>query len=115
MAPQKEISAPKDTTSYWRASQALPRFPKLSGDRSFDIVVVGAGIAGVTAAYLLKREGARVALIDRGRAVDIDTCQTSAHLSCVLDTPLTELVKSIGDDHARAAWDAGLSAIATID
>jgi len=93
----------------------MPRFPKLDTNRSFDVVVIGAGIAGVTAAYLLKREGARVALIDRGRAVDIDTCQTSGHLSCVLDTPMTELVSALGDDHARAAWDAGLSAIATID
>lgn len=104
-----------DTTSYWRASQAMPRFAKLDADRQFDVVVIGAGITGVTAAYLLKREGIRVALIDRSRAVDIDTCQTSAHLSCVLDTSLTDLVKSMGDDHARAAWDAGLSAIATID
>jgi glycine/D-amino acid oxidase-like deaminating enzyme/nitrite reductase/ring-hydroxylating ferredoxin subunit len=115
MPAHKEFAGPKDTTSYWRASQAMPRFPKLDRDQSFDIVVIGAGIAGVTAAYLLKREGARVALIDRGRAVDIDTCQTSGHLSCVLDTPMTQLVNSLGDDHARAAWDAGLSAIATID
>lgn len=104
-----------DTTSYWRASQAMPVFPKLDADRQFDVVVIGAGITGVTAAYLLKREGVRVALIDRGRAVDIDTCQTSGHLTCVIDTPLSDLVSKFGDDHARAAWDAGLSAIATID
>jgi glycine/D-amino acid oxidase-like deaminating enzyme len=104
-----------DTTSYWRASQAMPVFPKLDTDRQFDVVVIGAGITGVTAAYLLKREGVRVALIDRGRAVDIDTCQTSGHLTCVIDTPLSDLVSKFGDDHARAAWDAGLSAIATID
>jgi glycine/D-amino acid oxidase-like deaminating enzyme/nitrite reductase/ring-hydroxylating ferredoxin subunit len=115
MAPEKDVPAPKDTTSYWRASQSMPRFPKLSGNRSFDIVVVGAGIAGVTAAYLLKREGARVALIDRGRAAEVDTAHTSGHLTCVLDTPISELAKKFGDDHARAAWDAGLAAIATID
>lgn len=115
MPSTREVDSPKDTTSYWRASQPMPRFPKLDADRAFDAVVIGAGITGVTAAYLLKREGARVALIDRGRAVDIDTCQTSGHLSCVLDTPVTELVSRFGEDHARAAWDAGLSAIATID
>lgn len=115
MATHSDSDGPTDTTSYWRASQALPRFARLDTDRQFDVVVIGAGITGLTAAYLLKREGVRVALIDRGRAVDIDTCQTSGHLSCVLDTSLVDLVSRFGDDHARAAWDAGLSAMSTID
>ena len=40
------------TSSYWIDSVSLPRFPKLNQDVSVDVIVVGGGIMGVTAAYL---------------------------------------------------------------
>jgi glycine/D-amino acid oxidase-like deaminating enzyme/nitrite reductase/ring-hydroxylating ferredoxin subunit len=107
--------ARRDTGSYWLESASLPTFPRLDRDLAVDVIVIGAGLAGITAAYLLKRAGRRVALIDRGRAASIDTGHTSAHLTCVTDTRLSSLVRSLGDDHAQAVWDAGLAAIAQID
>src|SRR6188768_1866333 len=104
-----------DTTPYWSRSAHLRTFPRVSSDLSVDVVVVGAGITGITAAYLLKLAGKRVALVERGRCAGADTGHTTAHLTCVLDTPLADLVKRFGDDHATAAWDAGLAAIAEID
>jgi glycine/D-amino acid oxidase-like deaminating enzyme/nitrite reductase/ring-hydroxylating ferredoxin subunit len=44
-----------------------------------------------------------------------DTGHTSAHLTMVTDTRLSELAKRFGRNHAQAVWDAGLAAIATID
>ena len=38
-----------------------------------------------------------------------------AHLTMVTDERLSALVKRFGRDHAQAAWDAGLAAIAQID
>jgi hypothetical protein len=43
--------------SYWMKEPGLPTFPKLSQDLRVDVVVVGAGITGITAAYLLKKAG----------------------------------------------------------
>ena len=60
---------------------------------------------------LLKKEGRRVFLLDRARLATADTGHTTAHLTCVTDKRLTDLVKTFGDDHARAVWDAGLAAI----
>ena len=79
------------------------------------MLVVGAGITGITAAYLLKRAGLNVALVEKGRCLSGDTSYTTAHLTCVTDTPLSELVKNFGRDHAQATWDAQLAAIDTID
>ena len=104
-----------DTTSYWMDSQSLPAFSSLDRDLEVDVAVVGAGITGITAAYLLKRAGRRVALIERRRLASIDTGHTTAHLTCVTDVPLSDLVERFGRDHAQAAWDAGLAAIAQID
>jgi glycine/D-amino acid oxidase-like deaminating enzyme/nitrite reductase/ring-hydroxylating ferredoxin subunit len=54
-------------------------------------------------------------VLERNRLAAIDTGHTTAHLTCVLDTPLSTLVQSVGEDHARAAWDAGLAALAQVD
>jgi glycine/D-amino acid oxidase-like deaminating enzyme/nitrite reductase/ring-hydroxylating ferredoxin subunit len=104
-----------DTTPYWQTTVALPRFRSLDVDLQVDVAIVGGGIAGITAAYLLKKAGKRVALFERHRCLRADTGHTTAHLTCVTDTRLSELVKSFGADHARATWDAGLAAIAQID
>jgi len=104
-----------DTTPYWSESASMPRFEKLSGDDNVDVVIVGGGITGLTAAYLLSAKGKSVAVLERARCAMVDTGHTTAHLTMVTDTRLSELKKSFGRDHAQAAWDAGLAAIAQID
>jgi glycine/D-amino acid oxidase-like deaminating enzyme/nitrite reductase/ring-hydroxylating ferredoxin subunit len=103
------------TQPYWIDSAPLPRFAKLDRDKEVDVVIVGGGITGLTAAYLLTLDGRRVALIERERCAQVDTGHTTAHLTMVTDERLTALVKRFGRDHAQAAWDAGLAAIAQID
>lgn len=104
-----------DTTPYWSASGSLPRFARLDAPTEADVVVVGAGITGLTAAYELASNGRSVVLIDRGRCASVDTGHTSAHLTMVTDTRLCELVDRLGRSHAQAVWDAGLAGIARID
>ena len=103
------------TQPYWIDSASLPRFRKLDRNEVVDVVIVGGGIAGLTAAYLLTLEGRRVALLERERLTAIDTAHTTAHLTMVTDERLTTLVSRFGKDHARAVWDAGLAAIAQIE
>ena len=56
-----------------------------------------------------------MALFERDRCAVHDTGHTSAHLTMVTDTRLTELSRKLGRDHARAVWDGGLAAIAQIE
>ena len=100
--------------SYWIDSAQLPRFPKLSEDLQVDVVIVGGGITGITAASLLKKAGRSVALLERDRCACVDTGHTTAHLTYVTDTRLSELAKTFGKDHAQAAWDAGRAAMGQI-
>jgi glycine/D-amino acid oxidase-like deaminating enzyme/nitrite reductase/ring-hydroxylating ferredoxin subunit len=100
-----------DPSSYWIDSAALPRFPTHTRDLEVDAIVVGGGITGITAAYLLKQAGLTVALLERERCARIDTGHTTAHLTSVTDLRLQELDKTFGLEAARAVWDAGATAI----
>lgn len=100
-----------DTTAYWIDSAPLPRFPAPDRDLSVDAAIVGGGIAGITAAILLKRAGLTVALFERGLCARADTGHTTAHLTCVTDERLHRLIRQFGRDGARAVWDAGAAAI----
>ena len=102
------------TQPFWIDSASFPTYPKLERDEAVDVVVVGGGITGLTAAYLLTLEGCSVALLERERCAQIDTGHTSAHLTMVTDRQLSELVKTFGRDHAQAVWDAGLAAMGQI-
>ena len=104
-----------DTTPYWLDPKPDDRFGPLTRSITVDALVVGAGIAGVTTAYLLRRAGLSVALLDRGRIGRVDTGHTTAHLTAVTDLRLHELVENFGRDHARAVWDAGAAAIDQIE
>lgn len=63
----------------------------LAGNVDADVCVVGAGIAGVTTAYLLSREGASVVLLDRAHAGGGETGRTTAHLSNLMDDRLATM------------------------
>jgi glycine/D-amino acid oxidase-like deaminating enzyme len=99
----------------WIDTAPIQKFPKLQRNITVDIVVVGAGVTGITTAYLLKKAGSTVALIDRERVASIDTGHTTAHLTYVTDVQLQELARNFGNDHAQAAWDAGAAAIDEIE
>ncbi len=89
----------------------LPHFASLDRNVEVDVVVVGAGLTGITTAYLLKQAGRRVALLERGRVASADTARTTAHLTYVTDQRLSEVVDKFGKDAARAFWEGGAAAI----
>src|SRR4051812_35008893 len=105
--------------SYWqqngKARDGAPKFGKLAENMSVDVVVVGGGITGITAAYLIKKAGLKVALLERWRCLDGDSGRTTAHLTCVMDWRLGELVDNVGAESARGAWEAGATAINQIE
>lgn len=88
------------TESFWMSSAPTPAYDSLHEDAEADVCVIGGGIAGLTTAYLLSREGKRVVLIE---ALDLgsgETGRTTAHFMPP-DDRYFEIEKSFGPDAAR--------------
>jgi glycine/D-amino acid oxidase-like deaminating enzyme/nitrite reductase/ring-hydroxylating ferredoxin subunit len=69
----------------------VPEFSSLAADTRTDVCVVGSGIAGLTTAYLLAREGRRVVVLDRANIAGGETSRTTAHLTFVIDDGFQEV------------------------
>ncbi|MGV3774378.1 MAG: FAD-dependent oxidoreductase [Verrucomicrobiales bacterium] len=79
-----------------------------------DVAVIGAGLTGISTAYQLAQKGRKVVLLEKDTVGGVDSSHTTAHLTYVTDEQLSSLAQDFGNDHARAAWDAGAAAIGQI-
>jgi glycine/D-amino acid oxidase-like deaminating enzyme len=97
--------------SLWIATAKGAGRPRLHGDLAVDVCVVGGGIAGLTAARLLQREGLRVAVVEASRLAARDSGHTTAHLTELLDAGYVALRARFGRDGARLAAASQRAAI----
>jgi glycine/D-amino acid oxidase-like deaminating enzyme/nitrite reductase/ring-hydroxylating ferredoxin subunit len=103
------------TQSLWMARSRVPDFPPLAENQRTDVCVVGAGIAGLTTAYLLGRDGRSVIVLDLDRIGGQETARTTAHLSDVLDEGFANLEQLHGEERARLAVSSHAAAISRIE
>ncbi|HJU54863.1 MAG TPA: FAD-dependent oxidoreductase [Pyrinomonadaceae bacterium] len=105
-----------ETTSVWMATaDEIETDGPLNADTSADVVVVGAGIAGMTTAYLLAREGRKVVVLDDGAVGGGMTGRTTAHLVNALDDRYYELERLHGERGSRLAAESHTAAIDTVE
>jgi glycine/D-amino acid oxidase-like deaminating enzyme/nitrite reductase/ring-hydroxylating ferredoxin subunit len=97
--------------SLWIESTPETDYPPLGEAVDVDVAVLGAGITGVTAATLLKREGRTVALIDSKRVVCGVTGFTTAKFTSGHGLIYTELAKTFGPEGARGYAESNEAAI----
>ena len=105
---------PKSTSLWVDTTQVFSTDP-LTQDVSADVCVVGAGIAGLTTAYLLAKEGRSVVVVDAGHVGGGETAMTTAHLSSVIDDGFKEMLRLHGPDGAKLAYESHSRAIDRIE
>jgi glycine/D-amino acid oxidase-like deaminating enzyme/nitrite reductase/ring-hydroxylating ferredoxin subunit len=102
-------------TSVWAATAQLPAFSPLTADTTSDVCIVGAGISGLTTAYLLTQVGKSVVVVDDGAIGSGMTGVTTAHLVNALDDRFFELERLHGERGARLAAESHTAAIDRIE
>lgn len=110
-----EMGSPHfDARSLWQQIDK-PFFVPLATNATTDVCVVGAGIAGLSVAYALLKEGRSVIVIDRERLGLGETGLTSAHLASAMDDDFTKLRRLHGDDGLKKIYESHAAAIDEIE
>src|SRR5712671_2261500 len=103
------------TTSVWMDTTEVPQFQSLTQDLRANVCIVGAGIAGMTTAYLLARAGKSVVVLEDGPIGGGMTGRTTAHLVTALDDRYFELERMHGETGARLAAESHAAAIGLVE
>ncbi len=101
--------------SLWEAAGEDVDFQTLGEHLAADVIVVGGGITGVTAAHLLAREGKRVVLLEAHRVGKGATGYSTGNLYGTLARRLATIRSKHGDEVLRGVVASRLAAVDLIE
>src|SRR4051812_17922006 len=101
--------------SVWQSTFSVPKYPVLDRDIETDVCVVGAGIAGLSTAYMLAKAGKQVVVIDDGPIGGGESGRTTAHLTAAMDDRFYRLEKVHGLERMQLIAESHMAAIHRIE
>ena len=84
------------TRSIWKSTAPETNFSQLDRDIEVDVAIVGGGITGITAAYLLAEEGKKVAVLESHEISSGTSGDSTGNLYTMVDKRL---------HHIQSKWD----------
>lgn len=116
MASLLQSDAQLKRHSYYEASLTRPApLAPLAGDMETDVVVVGAGFAGLSAAIELAQRGFKVAVLEADRVCSGASGRNGGQVIVGYASGQPELEQQLGPAAARQMWDMSLQAIDLMD
>lgn len=100
-----------ETVSIWQGTFTVPAYEPLKSSATTDVCIVGAGIAGLSTAYMLAKSGKRVIVVDDGPIGGGETGRTTAHLANAMDDRIYALEKLYGEEKTRYIVESHTAAI----
>lgn len=101
---------PSNSESYWRAYEDFPLFSKISEDMDVDVAIIGAGLTGITAAYLLRDSGLKVIVVEGSNILKGTTGFTTAKVTAQHGAIYQQLIATFGEEKARLYYEANTEA-----
>lgn len=103
------------TTSIWMETAHTPDYAPLTENKKCDVVIIGAGIAGLTTGYFLAKAGKKVIILEKDSIGSGETGRTTAHLTNVFDNRYTEMEKIHGEERTKLLAQSHTAAIEMIE
>lgn len=104
----------ESNSSLWSATSTSPTFPPLMADSEVDVVIVGGGITGLTAAMLLAASGKRVTVVEARRIGCGVSHRSTVHLTEAVDTRYQQIESDFGKEGAKLVAQSSRAAIEKI-
>jgi glycine/D-amino acid oxidase-like deaminating enzyme/nitrite reductase/ring-hydroxylating ferredoxin subunit len=105
-----------DTISVWKDASHQYSFPSLTSDITVDVAIIGGGITGITAAYLLSKAGKRVTVLEARKIADGSTGFSTGNLYAPVGSEGLDAVKSKWNvDHLRHVVQSRAAAVNFIE
>lgn len=98
--------------SIWQ--EEIKRFSAENLQQSFDVIIVGGGITGISTAIKLQQAGKKCIVLEAFNIGFGTTGGTTAHLNDFFDTTFTEAINDFGLDDAKLFAELGQEAIEII-
>ncbi|MCF6464996.1 FAD-dependent oxidoreductase [Clostridium sp. Cult2] len=97
--------------SYWLASTPTTDYPTLNEDIDVDLVIVGGGLVGISCAYLLQKEGFKIAVLESDKICQGATAHTTAKITSQHGLIYDKIQNKIGKELAQQYAEANELAI----
>lgn len=97
--------------SIWSKNITFEEQENLCTDLSTEVVIIGAGMAGILTAYLLRQKNVEAVVLEAGRIAGGQTKNTTAKITSQHNLIYDKLIKNFGEEKARQYADANEQAI----
>src|SRR5687768_16524629 len=86
--------------SLWQVTHGNKSVNALPTGRIFDVVIIGAGITGISTAIKLQEAGKDCIVLEAANIAFGTTGGTTAHLNTLFECPYYEIIDNFGKDNA---------------
>lgn len=100
--------------SLWQKYNKQMKFPSVDKSMKTDILIIGAGITGVTTTYNLLNTNHDVMLIDKGLLFNDTTAKTTGKITYLQDLKYQDIYKVYGYEKAKLYYESQKDAIKLI-
>ena len=115
MSNENSIKFSDVPESLWIGTTSDTNYASLDDDTDVDVAIVGAGITGLTTAYLLRGHGLRIAVIEANRIAKGVSAHTTAKITSQHALKYYKMINAVGEEKAKQYAQANQSAIDLID
>lgn len=109
------LKLPDSEKSFWREFYTEPIYPQLTTNLAVDVAVIGAGISGLTTAYLLKQSGLSVAVLEKSTVGSGTSGRTTGKVTSQHNLCYSGMQEHLGKQVARIYGEANQAALEQVE